>query len=89
MRSHRHFGMEAMHQISGKAVAAELCTHDDVNLDADTNEHLIECNRCGRWWRCYGELADVWADFIRFERIDGGDPSIVNVRCSPRAWLPR
>lgn len=78
-----------MHRMPGTYVATDLCTHDDIRLDADTDRHLIECNQCGRWWRCYGELVDVWADFVRFERIDGGDPSTVNVKCSPTPWVPR
>ncbi len=31
-------------------------------------------------------MAGVWADFIRYGRLDRSDPSTVNLRCSPKAW---
>lgn len=62
------------------------CRHDDVDLDADTNQHLIECNQCGRWWRCYGEVQGVWSDFIKYNRMDGSEPPTVNIVCSPKGW---
>ena len=62
------------------------CRHDDVCLDADTNQHLIECNQCGRWWRCYGDVQGVWRDFLKYGRMDDSDPPTVNVKCSPQVW---
>jgi hypothetical protein len=64
----------------------DYCRHDNVNLDADTNQHLIECNQCGRWWRCYGDVQDVWRDFLKYGRMDDSDPPTVNVKCSPHTW---
>ena len=79
-----------MHQkMSGTSVATSLCTHDEVYLDADTNQHLIECNQCGRWWRCYGDVQDVWRDFLRYWMPDGHPPATVKVKCSPTPWVPR
>lgn len=79
-----------MHQeMALTSVATDTCTHDDVSLDADTSEHLIECNHCGRWWQCYGDAQDVWRDFVRFNRSDGSEPPTVNIVCSPKAWVPR
>jgi hypothetical protein len=31
-------------------------------------------------------LAGVWADFIKYSRLDGSDPPTVKVVCSPKAW---
>lgn len=62
------------------------CRHDDVDLDTNVDYHVISCNQCGRWWRCYGDLAGVWGDFIRYVRMDGCDPPTVNIVCSPKAW---
>ena len=28
----------------------------------------------------------MWADFVKYGRIDGSDPPIVKVVCSPKAW---
>jgi hypothetical protein len=67
-------------------VIDDYCRHDDVNLDADTNQHLIECNQCGRWWRCYGDVQDVWRDFLKYGRMDDSDPPTVNIVCSSKAW---
>lgn len=75
-----------MHHMSGESATANFCAHDDVFLEAGTDEHLIACNECGRWWRCYGGLADAWSGFTRYGRLDGGEPSTVNVKCSPQAW---
>lgn len=47
---------------------------------------MICCNECGRWWRCYGHLADLWADFIRYGKLDGNDPTTVNTVCPVKAW---
>jgi len=71
------------------SVATHACPHDDVDLDADTNRHRIECNHCGRWWQCYGDVQDVWTNFIKWERLDGSKPPTVNIVCSPKAWAPR
>lgn len=61
--------------------------HDDVDLDAGTDQHLISCNQCGTWWQCYGDLQDMWSLFKRFGRGDGGEPATVNiVGCSPQTW---
>ena len=62
------------------------CRHDNVSLEGNEDHHLIECNQCARWWRCYGQLAGVWADFIKYSRLDGSDPPTVTVVCSPKAW---
>jgi hypothetical protein len=62
------------------------CRHNDVDLDTNEDHHAISCNHCGRWWRCYGQFADIWTDFIRYGRMDGSDPSTVNIVCSPKAW---
>ena len=75
-----------MHQMLGKPATTNCCTHDDICLRAGKDEHLIECNECGRWWRCYGELADAWSGFTRYGRMDGSEPSTVNIMCSPQAW---
>ena len=66
--------------------ATDHCAHDDVCLETGEGFHLIECNECGRWWRCYGELADAWSGFTRYGRMDGSEPSTVSVKCSPQAW---
>jgi len=71
------------------SVAADLCTHDEGYLDADTNQHLIECIQCSRWWRCYGDVQDVWMDFIRYWMMDGHHPATVQIRCSPTPRVPR
>ncbi len=60
--------------------------HDDVDLDAGTDEHLISCNQCGTWWQGYGDLQDMWSLFKRFGRGDGNEPATVNVVSSPEAW---
>ncbi len=62
------------------------CRHDDVDLDVGKDEHLIECNQCGTWWQCYGELEVVWGQFLKYGRLDESDPSTVNVVCEPQAW---
>jgi hypothetical protein len=62
------------------------CRHDDVYLDADTNQHLIECNQCGRWWRCYGDVQDAWSNFLKYGRMDDSNPSTVHISCSREVW---
>jgi hypothetical protein len=66
VRSRRCFGRDAKHQMYATSVATDSCTHDNVCLDADTSEHHILCNQCGRWWQCYGDVRDVWKDFTRY-----------------------
>ena len=64
----------------------DYCRHDDVDLDTNEDHHVISCTHCGRWWRCYGQFAEVWTGFIRYGRMYGSDPSTVNIVCSPKAW---
>ena len=64
----------------------DYCRHDDVDLDTNEDHYAISCNQCGRWWRCYGQVAEVWSDFIRYGRMDASDPSTVHIVCSPKAW---
>ena len=64
----------------------DYCRHDHAELDTNEAYHVISCNQCGRWWWCYGELAGIWADFIRYGRMDDSDSPRVNIVCSPKAW---
>ena len=59
---------------SMKGATVDSCRYDDVNLDVGADQHLIECNHCGRWWRCYGDLRVVWSNFLRYECMNVGDP---------------
>jgi hypothetical protein len=72
--------------LSREEPTIDYCRHDDVDLDTNEDHHAISCNHCGRWWRCYGDLQGVWADFIKYARMDGSDPATVNIVCSPKAW---
>ncbi len=62
------------------------CRHDDVYLDADTNQHLIRCNQCDLWWQGYGDLESIWSYFLKYGRMDDSSPSTVNISCSRKAW---
>ena len=72
--------------LSSKEPTIDYCRHDDVDLETTENVHALSCNQCGRWWDCYGEFATVWAAFIKYNRIDGSEPPIVNIVGSPKEW---
>jgi hypothetical protein len=72
--------------LNTKEPTIDYCRHDDVDLDANENFHAISCNQCRRWWDCYGQFADVWANFIKFNRMDGSEPPTVNIVGSPKEW---
>ena len=31
-------------------------------------------------------MPDIWADFIRYHRMDGSEPTMVNIVCATKAW---
>ena len=67
-------------------VIEDYCRHDDIDLDTNEDYHVISCNQCGRWWRCYGDMQDVWGYFLKFSRMDGSDPPTVNIVGSLKEW---
>lgn len=76
-----------MNRVPSTSVTSDYCKHDDVCIDADTNHYFIECHQCGRWWDCYGQFAVVWADFVKYNRMDEGEPPTVNI-VGPLKALP-
>lgn len=77
----------ACHALRGGSAVDEYCRHDDVDLKTDEDYHVIKCNQCSRWWQCYGDLRVIWRNFIKFDRLNGGEPATVNiVGCLPEAW---
>jgi hypothetical protein len=72
--------------LGSKEPTIDYCKHNGVDIETNEDHHAIGCNQCGRWWRCYGGFADIWADFIRYGRMDGSDPPTVNIVCSTKDW---
>ena len=69
-----------------KGIGIDDCRHDDVYLYTGEDHHVITCNQCGCWWRCYMDFADAWSFFTRYARGDGSSPATVGISCSPKAW---
>ena len=67
-------------------IGIDDCRHDHVYLYTGEDHHVITCNQCGRWWRCYMDFADAWSSFTKYARGDGSDPATVSISCSPKAW---
>ncbi len=74
------------HPPKGGVDIDDYCRHDDIDLDTNEDYHVISCNQCGRWWRCYGDLQGAWANFLKYARMDDSNPSTVKVSCAPKAW---